>query len=368
MSSRIKIDRNTLILAILGIIGVLFVVFIEIPPRSKSSDYLIMVQAAELMQASTDRIKQYRAASGIDIDPSVDITASGLIGVELSDITTSTGDLQAKRTTATPDFAALMVKLLLQANVQPGDTIAIGASGSFPGALLATLAAAKVLNVNTLLIASMGSSNYGANIPDLNIVDMYMLVRDILPVAFFGYSLGGSDDNGGDMLAEGRDYLIRQSNRYEGTFILESSLEESISRRLAYYDFFSDESGIKAFINIGGAEPNIGEGLHVLDLKPGINVKTSQPFVRGNSVARHYLDQGIPVINILNIKTLALMHRLDWDPAVYKGIGSSQIYYDSDLNKERCATLISLIIYSMLFIYGVRLIKKNTSNSNSSQV
>jgi len=82
------------------------------------------------------------------------------------------GNLEAKRTSTNPAFAALLVKYFKEANLKKGDVIAIGASGSFPTLIVAVLSAARVLELEPLIIYSVGSSEYGANLPEFTFVEM----------------------------------------------------------------------------------------------------------------------------------------------------------------------------------------------------
>ena len=102
---------------------------------------------------------------GVPIDAVVDVNRTGLIGLGSSPITTSLGNLEAKRTTTNPDFAALVVMLLDQAGVRRGDAVAVGASGSFPALTVAALCAAESLGARALVIGSLGASEWGANDP-----------------------------------------------------------------------------------------------------------------------------------------------------------------------------------------------------------
>src|SRR5690606_13924448 len=91
-----------------------------------------MIEASRLMARATAALRECRAARGIALDRAADPNGTGLIGVEDSKITTSSGQLEAKRTTTNPDFAALVVSLLREVGVGKGDAVAVGASSSFP--------------------------------------------------------------------------------------------------------------------------------------------------------------------------------------------------------------------------------------------
>ena len=71
-----------------------------------------MHDAAGRMRKAIDVIAGYHETAGIEIDETIDPNRTGLIGPEYTDLFTSLGQLEAKRTTTNPDLAALMVHLL----------------------------------------------------------------------------------------------------------------------------------------------------------------------------------------------------------------------------------------------------------------
>ncbi len=85
---------------------------------------------------------------------------TGIIGDEFTPLTTSLGDVEAKRTSTNPAFAALLVKFFHDAGLKRGDVVAVGASGSFPALLLATLSTSRVLGLEPIVIYSIGASMY----------------------------------------------------------------------------------------------------------------------------------------------------------------------------------------------------------------
>ncbi|OQX85874.1 hypothetical protein B6D60_07145, partial [candidate division KSB1 bacterium 4484_87] len=94
------------------------------------------IRAAELMTKCIDALRQAEFDSAALI---FDPNRTNLVGREYSPITTTLGDLIAKRTATNPDFAALLVRWFHELNLSPGDVIAVGSSGSFPSLTLATL-------------------------------------------------------------------------------------------------------------------------------------------------------------------------------------------------------------------------------------
>ncbi len=95
-------------------------------------EYPQMVAAAERFEAAVAALRERRAELGLPLDGE-DRLGVGLIGAELTPITTTLGHAPAKRTAQTSDMAALCVRLLSEAGIGPGDRVGACMSGSFPG-------------------------------------------------------------------------------------------------------------------------------------------------------------------------------------------------------------------------------------------
>src|SRR5262249_46844454 len=141
-------------------------------------------------------------------------------------ITTNTGSLEAKRTTLDPNWAAVVVQLLYEAGVQRKGTIAIGVSGSFPALNLAAFAAAEVLDLDAISIASVGASSWGANIPTLTWLDMERVLADagLLRTRSIAASLGGTRDRALGMPKLGR-HRLREAIDRAGVPFLETETD-----------------------------------------------------------------------------------------------------------------------------------------------
>jgi poly-gamma-glutamate system protein len=198
----------------------------------RSPNYGAMTLAAQTMLAAERRIRDARVLAKAPIDTSVDPNGTGMIGEEFTETTTSIGELEAKRTTTSPDMAALMVQLLSETGVKRGDAIAVGASGSFPAATIALLSAARAMDLDVALIVSLGASSWGANIPDFNYLDMHRAAYPVLRYDLLGVSLGGGGDDGGDMSPEGRRRLMAAIDSSALYSIAEKDNKQSVSMRL----------------------------------------------------------------------------------------------------------------------------------------
>jgi poly-gamma-glutamate system protein len=275
-----------------------------------------MNEAARLMDKAEITVRDCRAARGFPADERSDPNRTGLIGLEMSPITTSLGSLEAKRTTTNPEFAGLVVRLMSEAGVRKGEVVAIGASSSFPALIIATLSAAKVMGLEPLVISSLGASEWGANIPDFNWLDIAECLRaagllDVRPIAL---AVGGDEDVGRDLSPEGRELLRTRIGGSGIPFIEQADLRANVAERLRLYEEAAQGRPIKAFVNIGGSWANIGTNAEVLKLRPGLlrDVFVPPPGERG--VLQAMAAKKVPVIHLLNIKGLAERYGLPWDP------------------------------------------------------
>jgi poly-gamma-glutamate system protein len=192
------------------------------------------VNASQIMQNAISTVSAFCNSAGIPIDITVDPNRTGLIGSELSPIATTLGNLEAKRTTTNPNFAALIVQLLEEAGVVFGDTIAIGCSASFPALMIAALAAAQAMHVHPIFIISLGTSSFGATNPDFNLLDIFkvLYLKNIFAVPPAAISLGGDLDIGKDFEPEIKEQLIQQIKSSGIPFIYEPDLEKNVARRM----------------------------------------------------------------------------------------------------------------------------------------
>jgi poly-gamma-glutamate system protein len=173
-------------------------------------------EAAALMARSLASIKALRLEKGLPLDRTLDPNETGIVGEEFTPLTTSLGEVAAKRTAANPAFAAVVATYFERAGLQPGDVVAIGGSGSFPAFVLASLCAARALDVRPVLIYSIGASMYGANIPGFTFVDMLARLRadGLLPYEITAVAPGGERDGGrGVLFDEEGSTLVDEARR-----------------------------------------------------------------------------------------------------------------------------------------------------------
>jgi len=299
--------------------------------------YNEQIQAAQLMKICLETIKEERLKRNIPLDIELDPNQTGIIGKEYTQLTTTLGNLVAKRTSTNPAFAALLVKYFKGANLKKGDVIVIGASGSFPTLMVATLSATRVLELEPLIIYSIGSSEYGANIPGFTFVQMLdsLNKKNILPYTLLAVSMGGYLDQAQGMFYPDSREIIEKIAQASGvSFINVDSIEENIQQRMQLYRIASGGKPIKAFVNIGGATPNYGNTTASITYPNGLVINGPKiPDHPERGLIFEYQNLGIPVIHLLNIRGLAIKNGLPIDPIPLPEIGEGGIYLRTSYNK-----------------------------------
>lgn len=288
-----------------------------------AADAAVKIAAAERMQRCMDAIKQEKQLRGIEIAPE-DLHDTGMIGEPYSAITTTLGSLEAKRASADANMAALMVQLLHEAGVQKGDTVAAGFSGSFPAMNLAVLSACAEMDVNAVVISSVGASTYGANQEMMTFPDMLCLLTEqgLLPRNSAAFSLGGQDDCGTEMDKAVRDEICTRLESKKIPLIFEPDYQKNLEKREALYASYGT---IRCFVGVGGNLTTLGRGAETASW--GIFPPYTFAYSDENSgLIQRYNSAGVPAILVLNLKRLTAEYGVPFDVEEIAAIGEGTIY------------------------------------------
>lgn len=282
--------------------------------------------AAERMQLCEKILLDTIQSEKITIEES-DLNGTGLIGPEWTPLTTTSGLIEAKRTSLDPNFAALLTRYFYQAGLKAGDCVAVGASGSFPGLLIATLCAATEMNLEVKVIASFGASMHGATRPEMNICRIIRILQEhgIVRFELLAVSPGGDDDYGESLLFPEARQLIAELAAQEGVeFIDYNNLEKSIARRLTLFG-----EDVDCFVNVGGASANSGTSAYTLDFPNGLVIDPPRiPTTADRGLMYEYAARGIPIVHLLNVRGLAIDNGLPYDPIPLSQPGEGGVYYE----------------------------------------
>lgn len=236
------------------------------------------------------------------------IIGDGLIGVEYSEITTTVGHKDAKTLSTAADFPALAVQWLLEAGVKRGDAVAVNASGSFPALVIASLAATEAVGARPLLIASLGSSSWGANRPEFTWAHMETRLRGAFPAwKSVAMSLGGDGDEALGMSPEGRAALYGAITGSGVPMLVPGPGEDAVSSRMRLWKERNGGELPALLINIGGNEAFWGPGGHDAPAAEGL-LRPGEAGTAGGGVGGRFHREGRPVIHLLNIKRMAVAY------------------------------------------------------------
>lgn len=301
--------------------------------------YEIQVEAAQRLEQYFAAVRGYKEELGIPLSED-DIHKTGMIGLPYTGITTTSGALEAKRTAAWPDMAALCVRMLFEAGIRPGDTVGAGFSGSFPGMNLAVVAACESMDVELVCICSVGASTYGANNPELTFPEMMHRLNEsgLIRTQSAAVTMGGYHDVGSDMDQELAGQIRQRLTALGLSLVEEADFQANLELREALY---LQEGPINCFVAVGGNLTSLGQGEAGVSLGQGVlHPERTLRINASSGLVQRYLARGIPVINLLNIKKIMADYSMPYDPAQWPPIGQSAVY--SDIRYESGWILLGL--------------------------
>jgi len=310
------------------------------------------MEAAIRMRRGLEALRIHRVRNVAPLDREVDPTDSGVIGQASSSTTTSTGSLEAKRTTANPNWAAVAVDLLYEAGVRRGDLVAMGVSGSFPALNLAALTAADILGLDVVSIAGAGASSFGANFTRFTWLDMERILveAEVIPRGSVAASMGGTQDRALGILAAGRRRLREAIERNGVTFIDAKQETSSIERRMEIYEEYAAGRRYAVYVNVGGSLVSIGPKSVKRLYRPGLNRRPNPRGVGVDSVMMRFLRDGVPVINLTKVVALAERYGLPVEPTELPMAGSGLVFEKREHNRLLVAGLLLFLLFTL---YGL---------------
>ncbi len=288
--------------------------------------YEQMCAAARQMESCMEELKAERLRRGLPIDESEDRFATGLLGTGHTAITTTLGNLEAKRTACQPDMAALVVDMLTEAGVKAGDRVGMCCTGSFPSLNLASVCAAEAIGAGPVVIVSVGASSYGANLPEFTAPEMllHLYEKGLVATAPTAVTLGGAGDVGKNMGAlffpEEEEPILNETIARLRSLTPVIEIPDRAQNLAWREEIYGD---ISCFISVGGhAMAMIGEGE-----VSGHGILKAKGTLSDDSLIGYYLNRQVPVIQLLNMKGLCADYGLVYDPVERPPIGTSAVYF-----------------------------------------
>ena len=352
------IQKTSTLVILSAIALVSFVVSINSTTIDISPSYDMKIKAANLMKESMVELKNVRMEAGVFIDDENDPNETGLVGSPFSLITTDEGDLDAKLTTLDPNFSAGMVELMLRMNLQKGDTVAILLTGSMPGANIAVLTAANAMGLIPMVITSVGASQWGANHADFTWLDMESILfnKGLINSRSVAASVGGRNDMGRLLSPAGREIIISNIENYNIPLIRKNRLADNIDERMKLFESFNKITNYSAMINVGGGVASLGTSFNSKLLPAGIvnrsdvvNISIRDGGIEG--VLAKFAKKNVPVLHVLNIKSLTEQLGMPFAPIPIPEVGSGVLYAEEKYN-ILIATVCLFIVCGLVFGVG----------------
>lgn len=282
-------------------------------------------RAWETVRRGQSLLWETQAALGIELSTESaenDRLRTGLIGVEWSPLTTTLGEIRAKRTSCHPLWTVQYLDWFDALGIEEGDAIVIYSSSSFPAQLLSALVAAELRGLDIDLSVSLGSSMWGANRPEFPWPEMARALRSggfIHTIPAF-YTPGGGRENGGGLSAEAMQLFQELADRDGVPLYIAENLKEAVAYKTAHML----EKKPKLLISIGGSNANMGASEIAVDIPPGLILPGKMNAeALGDGVIANAIAAGIPVLHMLNIKQLAYECGIPWDPASFGKVRAS---------------------------------------------
>jgi poly-gamma-glutamate system protein len=343
--------------ASLGVLAALAVVFMVVIETNKvvrqQKWYDEKADAVRLTAGAFEAIKAETLKHRKALDKVADPVQSGMVGLPLSPITSVVGYIAAKQTSVNPNFAAAIVHMLKRLHLEEGDAVAIGASGSFPGLNLATLAACKALELKCVMISSVAASMYGANDPKMTWLDMEKIayVGGFTDVRSVAASIGGMDDNGGQLSDRGVDLILKNIEKNQVPLIRNSTLEANIQQRLVVYKQAVGDKPFKAYVNVGGNEASVGSHFTKVLFKPGINRELPRKKIRDEGAMTLLMrEYEIPALHLSSVSRIAEYYDLPTAPQKMPRLAEGPLFFNLEYNLVLVSILLGLLVVLSVLI------------------
>ncbi|MDR1377683.1 MAG: poly-gamma-glutamate system protein [Synergistaceae bacterium] len=255
-------------------------------------------------------------------DPVNDLDKTGFIGLDWSETTTTLGFLEAKRNACDPLWAVQFLRWFDRLGLKAGDRVVVTSSASFPGMLYSMLAAAEFRGLAIDLTVSLGASAWGANRSEAPwpLLARVLRAHDLLRTRPLFYTLGGNGENGDGMFPEGIEALKRAA-REDGVELFRSGqISDIIDRKMALIapeiapnsSRVIGESAARLVVSVGGNLSSLGLDEIVVTLRNGLLFQEDAA-AAGDGVIALSLRLGIPVLHLLNLRSLSQKVGIDFE-------------------------------------------------------
>lgn len=296
-----------LVLALcIGVVVAVQTVWTQTVPHPRAAE---MRAAARQAASWFDLIAELKDSRGVEVDRTVSTPFPAMIGADYTPLTTTLGSLKAKVTSANPEFAAVITRLLIEAGIDSNSVVGVTQSASFPSLAVSSMAALQTLGCKAVVISSIGASTYGANQPECTWLDMEAWLRERggLKYRSMLVTLGAGEDRGDGLTEEGLDEMSAAALRNGYEVYRPASLQESIEHKA---DLLR-RAGIDLLINIGGNHASLGGCVHGATIPNGFHSRYAGCTDPNRGLISLTSERSVPYIHLLNIRDLAIRYGLE---------------------------------------------------------
>jgi len=197
-----------------------------------------------------------------------------------------------------------------------------------------------------IVVASVTSSQYGANRPDLLWLDMEreLYRKHLISFRSQAASVGGIADRGLGMSAESLALVAAGIRRGGLPTIGTKSRAESIEERMRIYATGADASSIKAYVNVGGGVVSTGGSEAKRGYQPGLNRTVPGAVLATDSIMARFARQGIPVIHLGHVRALAKKYGFPIAPTEMPAVGNGYPFHRQAPSRALAAAGLLLIL------------------------
>ena len=295
--------------------------------RHPTYGYDLKKKAVDIMVNGIESLRSEFIAKGTNNGEDSISFGDFLIGPQHSIIQTTSGSLISKQSVLNPDFAAMIVEMLIELELDSSDHVAVSYTGSYPGANVALLSALEALRIQASIISSCGSSEYGATHPDLTWIEMenHLYSSGIISNKSGLASIGGGYDLGTQLQVRGKKVCESAIYNHKINLLNIGDPEENINQRMQHYQNMTKD--ITLFINVGGGIYTTGDSLKRKDTPAGIIYPGDISSAASGTVIERFLEQDIPVININHIHILTEWYDLPYPLGKKNQIKMGSLFY-----------------------------------------
>jgi poly-gamma-glutamate system protein len=161
-------------------------------------------------------------------------------------------------------------------------------------------------------------------------------------------SVGGIEDQGLGLSAEGRNLVLDAIERNGVAVIAEAAFTASLEERMRLYYEAARGRPFSAYINVGGGAVSVGRSRGKSFIRPGIN--RPGPRLPVDSIVGRFLERGVPVVHLAQIKSIAPQFGLPVDPLGPQAVGEGEVFQQTEPNRALAIGALATLLLALVLV------------------